>query len=70
MHVMCWAIPPRGFTATDLGFGLKFIPVPKKSINQDDVDEAIMRFDQDFYLKVSFVDDDKDSDDKDPIEKL
>jgi hypothetical protein len=36
--------------ATVLGFGLKFIPVPKKSIKQDDVDEAIKRFDRDFYL--------------------
>ena len=35
-----------------LGFGLKFIPVPKKSIRQDNVDEAIKRFDRDFYLKV------------------
>ena len=32
--------------ANVLGFGLKFIPVPKKSIKQDDVDEAIKRFDR------------------------
>ena len=56
--------------ATVLGFGLKFIPVPKKSIKQDDVDEAIKRFDRDFYLKVFFADSDDDSDDEDPIEKL
>jgi len=57
--------------ATVLGFGLKFIPVPKKSIKQDDVDEAIKRFDRDFYLKVFFADsDDDDDDDEDPIEKL
>ena len=56
--------------ATVLGFGLKFIPVPKKSIKQDDVDEAIKRFDRDFYLKVFFADSDDDDDDEDPIEKL
>jgi hypothetical protein len=56
--------------ATVLGFGLKFIPVPKKSIKQEDVDEAIKRFDRDFYLKVFFADSDDDSDDEDPIEKL
>jgi hypothetical protein len=39
---------------TVLGFGLKFIPVPKKSIRQDDVDEAIKQFDCDFYLKNVF----------------
>jgi hypothetical protein len=38
--------------STVLGFGLKFIPIPKKSICQDDVDKAIKRFDCDFYLKV------------------
>ena len=27
--------------STVLGFGMKFIPVPKKSIRQDDVDECI-----------------------------
>jgi hypothetical protein len=27
--------------STILGFGLEFIPIPKKSIRQDDVDEAI-----------------------------
>jgi hypothetical protein len=37
--------------ATILSFGLKFIPVPKKSICQDNVDEAIKRFDCNFYLK-------------------
>ena len=57
--------------ATVLGFGLKFIPVPKKSIKQDDVDEAIKQFDRDFYLKVFFADsDDDDDDDENPIEKL
>jgi len=55
---------------TVLDFGLKFIPVPKKSINQDDADEAIKRFDRDFYLKVFFTNDYKDSDDEEPIEKL
>jgi hypothetical protein len=27
--------------ATVLGFGLKFIPIPKKSIHQDDVNKAV-----------------------------
>jgi hypothetical protein len=57
-------------TLTVLGFGLKFIPIPKKSIRQDDVDEAIKRFDRDFYLKVFFADEDNTSDDEEPIEKL
>ena len=56
--------------ATVLGFGLKFIPVPKKSIKQVDVDEAIKRFDTDFYLKVFFAESDDEDDDEDPIEKL
>ena len=56
--------------ATVLGFGLKFIPVPKKSIKQIDVDEAIKRFDRDFYLKVFFAESDDDDDDEEPIEKL
>ncbi len=34
--------------STVLGFGLKFIPIPNKSIRQDDVDKAIKRFDRDF----------------------
>jgi hypothetical protein len=52
-----------------LGFGLKIIPVPKKSIRQDDVDKAIKRFDHDFYLKVHFVDDDAEKD-KEAVKKL
>jgi hypothetical protein len=56
--------------ATVLGFGLKFIPIPKKSIHQDDVDKAVKRFDQDFYLKVFFADKDTNLDDKEPIKKL
>jgi hypothetical protein len=56
--------------ATVLGFGLKFIPIPKKSIHQDDVDKAVKRFNQDFYLKVFFADNDTNSDDEEPIEKL
>jgi hypothetical protein len=56
--------------STILGFGLKFIPVPKKSIHQDDVDEAIKRFNRDFYLKVFFADDEYTSEDDEPIEKL
>jgi hypothetical protein len=30
--------------ATVLGFGLKFIPIPKKCIHQDDVDKAVKQF--------------------------
>jgi hypothetical protein len=50
-----------------LGFGLKFIPVPKKSIRQTEVDEAIKRIDCDFYLKVHFANDDAEED-KDQLE--
>jgi hypothetical protein len=56
--------------ATVLGLGLKFIPVPKKAIRQDDIDEAIKRLDRDFYLKVHFTDDNADTDDEEPIERL
>jgi hypothetical protein len=52
-----------------LGFGLKFIPVPKKSIRQTNVDEAIKCFDREFYLKVHFADDDAEED-KESVEKL
>jgi hypothetical protein len=53
-----------------LGYGMKFIPVPKKSIRQDDVDEAIKRFERDFFLKVFFADDEYTSEDDEPPEKL
>jgi hypothetical protein len=56
--------------ATVLGFGINFIPVPKKSICQDDIDEAIKRLDRDFYLKVYFAANNTDIDDVKPIEKL
>jgi hypothetical protein len=56
--------------STVLGFGLKFIPIPKKSIRQDDVNKSIKQFDHDFYLKVFFANDDNTSDDEEPIEKL
>ena len=56
--------------ATVLGLGLKFIPVPKKSIRPDDIDEALKQFDRDFYLNVHFADDNADSDNEEPIEKL
>jgi hypothetical protein len=56
--------------ATVLGLGLKFIPFPKKSICPDDIDEALKRFDGDFYLNVHFADDNVDSDNEEPIEKL
>jgi hypothetical protein len=56
--------------ATVLGFGLKFIPVPKKSIRQEDIDEAIKQFDRNFYLEVHVADDNADTDNEEPIEKL
>jgi hypothetical protein len=57
--------------STVLGFGLKFIPVPKKSIRQDDVNEAIKQFDCVFYLKVFFANDYYTSEkDEEPIRKL
>jgi hypothetical protein len=62
------SIPPA--VATVLGFGLKFIPVPKKSIHQDDVDKAVKRFDQDFYLKVFFANNNANSNNEEPIKKL
>jgi hypothetical protein len=56
--------------ATVLGFGLKSIPVSKKSIPQDDVDESVKQFDRDFYLKVFFPNYDANLDNKEPIKKL
>jgi hypothetical protein len=56
--------------ATILGFGLKFIPIPKKSICQDKIDEAIKRFDHDFYLKVHFADKEHDNEEEEAIDKL
>jgi hypothetical protein len=56
--------------ATVLEFGLKFIPVPKKSMHQNDGDKAVKQFDQDFYLKVFFADKDTNLDNKEPIKKL
>jgi hypothetical protein len=55
---------------TILGFGLRFIPIPKKSIRQDDIDKAIKQFDRDFYLKVFFANNNNTSDDEEPIKKL
>ncbi len=56
--------------ATVLGLGLKFIPVPKKSIHPDNIDEALKQFNRDFYLNVHLADGDADSDNEEPIEKL
>ncbi len=38
-HTTKKIIPTAALTI--LGFGLKFIPIPKKSIHQDDIDKAI-----------------------------
>jgi hypothetical protein len=56
--------------ATVLGLGQKLITVPKKSICPDDINEALKQFDRDFYLNVHFTNDDTDSDNDEPIEKL
>jgi hypothetical protein len=56
--------------ATLLSLGLKFIPVPKKSIRPDDIDEALKRFERDFYLNILFANDNVDSDNEESIEKL
>ena len=50
-----------------LGFGLKFIRVPKKSLLPNDIEEGIDRFDCDMFLKIHFAEDDKDDE---PYEKL
>jgi hypothetical protein len=68
-HTTKKIIPAAALTV--LGFGLKFIPVLKKSIRQDDVDEAIKQFDCDFILKVFFANKDYTSEkDEEPIEKM
>ncbi len=56
--------------ATVVGLCLKLIPVPKKSIHPDDINEALKRFDRDFYLNVHFANDNADSDNEEPIAKL
>jgi hypothetical protein len=56
--------------ATVLGFGLKFIPVPKKSTHQDDIDKAINQFDRDFYLKDYFANNAAGTNDEGTIKKL
>ncbi len=50
-----------------LGFGLKFIPIPKKSLQLKDIDEGIDHFDHDMFLKIHFAGDDEDDE---PYEKL
>ena len=49
------------------GLGLKFIPVPKKSLGLREIDEGIDRFDRDMFLKIHFAGDDEDDV---PYEKL
>ena len=44
-----------------LGFGLKFIPVPKKLLRPIDIDQGIDRFDQDMFLKIHFAGDDDET---------
>jgi hypothetical protein len=68
-HTTKKTIPAAALTL--LGFGLKFIPIPKKSIRQDDVDEAIKQFDHDLYLNVLFADGGYTSEDEEePIKML
>jgi hypothetical protein len=62
------SIPAAAVTV--LGLGLKFIPVPKKPIPPDDINEALKQFDRDFYLNVHFTKDKVDSDNEEPIKKL
>ena len=50
-----------------LGFGLKFIPIPKKSLKPTDIEEGVDRFDRDMFLKIHFAEDDEDDE---PYEKL
>ena len=50
-----------------LGFRLKFIPVPKKSLRPNDIDEGIDRFNLCIFLKIHFAEDDKENE---PYEKL
>jgi hypothetical protein len=67
-HTTKKIIPAAALTI--LGFGLKFIPIPKKTIRQDDINKFIKRFDHDFYLKVFYADDCNTSDYEEPIKKL
>ena len=50
-----------------LGSGLKFIPIPKRSLQLNEIDEGINRFDRDMFLKIHFAGDDKDDE---PYKKL
>ena len=43
-----------------LGLGLKFIPVPKVNITQNDLDHTLDRLERDFGLKIYFAGDDSD----------
>ncbi len=43
-----------------LGFGLRFIPIPKKSLQLKEIDEGINRFDRDMFLKIYFAGDEED----------
>ncbi len=52
-----------------LGFGLKFIPVPKKLSRPIDIYQGIDRFDQDMFLKILFAGDDNENN-KQPHKKL
>jgi hypothetical protein len=50
-----------------LGFGMKFIQIPKKSLQPNDINEGIDCFDRDMFLKIQFARDDEDNK---PYEKL
>jgi hypothetical protein len=52
-----------------LGFGLKFIPVPKKLLQPIDIYQGIDCLDRDMFLKIHFAGDDGKND-KQPHKKL
>ncbi len=56
--------------STVLGFSLKFIPIRKESIRQDDIYKAIKWFERVYYLKAFFANSNNTSDNEEPIKKL
>jgi len=52
-------LPPMANTL--LGLGLKFIPTPKVNTSPEEQDTTLLRFEQDFSLKVFFAGDTDDA---------